>query len=106
VIDEQRTSLRKPLKVKATVTMDGLAPTRGRTVDISGEGVSVTLEQPLSAGQPGSLMFELFLDGVPTRINARAKVAYCVFSSGEFKIGFNFVNLELNAMSAIAKYMR
>jgi hypothetical protein len=106
VIDEQRIAARKPLKVKATVTADGLPPARGRTVDISGEGVSVTLEQPLPAGQPGSLMFELFMDGVATRINARVKVAYCIFSSGEFKIGFNFVNLELSSMTAIAKYMR
>lgn len=106
MIDEQRVAARKPLKVKATVTMDGLPPARGRTVDISGEGVSVTLEQPLAAGQPGSLMFELFMDGVPSRINARVKVAYCIFSSGEFKIGFNFVNLELSSMTAIAKYMR
>jgi hypothetical protein len=51
-------------------------------------------------------MFELFMDGVPSRINARVKVAYCIFSSGEFKIGFNFVNLELSSMTAIAKYMR
>lgn len=106
MIDEQRVAARKPLKAKATVTMDGLPPARGRTLDISGEGVSVALEQPLPPGQTGSVMFELFMDGMPTRITARIKVAYCIFSSGEFKIGFNFVNLELSSMTAIAKYMR
>lgn len=106
MIDEQRRAVRKPLKVKATLTMDGQIPVRGRTFDISGDGVSVALEQPLAAGQPGSIMFDLFLDGVPTRITARIKAAYCIFSSGEFKIGFTFVNLELNSMTAIAKYMR
>ena len=106
MIDEQRAAARKPLKVKATLTMDGQSPVRGRTLDISGEGVAVAVEQPLSVGQPGSVMFEMFLDGVPTRIHARIKVAYCIYSSGEFKIGLNFVNLELASMTAIAKYMR
>ena len=106
MIEEQRVAARKPLKVKATLSMDGVPPLRGRTLDVSGDGLSVAVEQPFQPGQQGSVMFDLFLDGVPTRINARIKVAYCIFSSGEFKIGLSFANLELASMTAIAKYMR
>jgi hypothetical protein len=31
---------------------------------------------------------------------------YCIFSNGEYKIGFQFLSLELAAMTLLAKFMR
>jgi hypothetical protein len=86
--------------------MEGEAPVGGRTSDIGANGVSISLQDPLLVGQTGVVSFELLVDGKPVPISARAKALYCIFSSGEFKVGFQFLNLELNAMTAIARYLR
>jgi hypothetical protein len=31
---------------------------------------------------------------------------YCIFSNGEFKAGFQFLNLDLNAMSQLSRFLR
>ncbi|MES2129522.1 MAG: PilZ domain-containing protein [Pseudomonadota bacterium] len=103
---EQRVSQRRPLKVKAMLAMEGAAPMTARTVDIGTSGVCLTVDSPLQVGQVGQVGFELYFDGKATVVNARAKVAYCIFSGGEFKIGLSFVNLGIDAVSTIAKYLR
>lgn len=103
---EQRQSARKVLKVKAVVAMEGMAPATGRTLDVSSDGVSVTTANPLKAGQSGQVSFELFIDGKATVIATRSKVSYCIFSNGEFKIGFQFINLDLSAMAVLARFLR
>jgi len=106
VFAEQRKSARKVLKVKAVLAMDGMAAATGRTADVSASGVSVATAHPLPVGQSGQVSFELFMDGKATVIATRSKVSYCIFSNGEFKIGFQFVNLELSAMAVLAKFLR
>jgi hypothetical protein len=106
VIEEQRNTQRRPLKVKALLAMEGRAPEQGRTLDISGNGVSVAVEHPAQPGMAGTVNFDLYYDGKSTPISARVKVAYCIFGGGEFKIGLTFVNLELAAMTVIAKYLK
>ena len=86
--------------------MEGEAPVTGRTSDIGANGVSINLPDPLLVGQAGVVAFELLVDGKSVPISARAKALYCIFSGGEFKVGFQFLNLELNAMTAIARYLR
>lgn len=86
--------------------MEGEAPATGRTSDIGANGVSINLPDPLLVGQTGVVAFELLVDGKLVPISARAKTLYCIFSGGEFKVGFQFLNLELNAMTAIARYLR
>ena len=103
---EQRQSPRKVLKVKAVLAMEGMAPVTGRTFDVGGNGVSVTTANPLKVGQSGQVTFELFIDGKATVIATRSKVSHCIFSNGEFKIGFQFVNLDLSAMAVLAKFLR
>ena len=46
------------------------------------------------------------VDGKLVTISARAKVMYCIISNNEFKVGFQFLNLELTAMTALARFMR
>ncbi len=86
--------------------MDGVAPALGRTTDLGANGVSICLAEPMMVGQTGQVSFDIFVDGKPTTISARAKALYCIFSGGEFKVGFQFLNLELPAVTALARYMR
>jgi len=106
VFAEQRQSPRKILKVKAMLAMEGMAAATGRTADVGANGVSVTTANPLKVGQGGQVSFELFIDGKATVIATRSRVTYCIFSNGEFKIGFQFVNLDLSAMAVLAKFLR
>jgi hypothetical protein len=106
VFSEKRQSTRKVLKVKATLSMEGTAPVTARTVDIGANGMCVAATQPLTVGQSGQVSFELFFEGKASIINVRSKVMYCIFSNGEFKVGFQFLNLGLASMTLLAKFMR
>jgi len=88
------------------VVMDGAAPLPGRTLDISATGMSLTLGHKLAVGQGGNVSFELFLDGKPQILTCRSTVSYCIFSGDDFKLGFQFVNLDLSALTAISKFLR
>lgn len=103
---EQRKSERKVLRTRARVAMEGEAPLSGRTSDLGANGVSISLPDPLLVGQAGQVSFDLLVDGKIVPINTRAKALYCIFSNGEFKVGFQFLNLELAAMTAVARFLR
>ncbi|MCA1856452.1 PilZ domain-containing protein [Massilia oculi] len=106
VFTEQRTSERKVLRTRARVVMEGAAPASGRTSDLGANGVSINLPEPLVVGQTGQVSFDLMVEGKLVPVSARAKALYCIFSSGEFKVGFQFLNLELAAMTAVARFLR
>jgi hypothetical protein len=103
---DQRQSARKIVKVKALIAMEGQAPMPGRTADVGSNGVSVAVQNPLQVGQAGQVSFDLLVDGKLTPIAARAKVIYCIFSGGDFKIGFQFLNLDLAAMTQLSRFLR
>lgn len=103
---DQRKSARKILKVKAMVALEGQAPVLARTSDIGSNGVSITMPDPLQAGQSGQLRFDLLVEGQLVPVQARARVMYCIFSGGEFKVGFQFMNLDMSAMSQLARFLR
>lgn len=104
--NDQRTSARKILKVKAKLMIDGVPPVAVRTVDIASNGMSVAVEEPCRTGLMCTIAFDLLLDGKPTPINARSKIAYCILSGGQFKVGLTFQNLDMGASSAISKFLR
>ena len=106
MLTDQRTSARKILKVKAVAAMDGHTPMLVRTVDISANGVSISVPEPMQAGQAGKISFDLLVEGKAVPIAARVKVMYCVFSNDAFKVGFQFLNLDLNAMSQLSRFLR
>jgi c-di-GMP-binding flagellar brake protein YcgR len=106
VFTEQRKSARKVLKVRALLATDSQETMIGRTADVSAHGVSVTLPAPLQPGQACQVSFDVFVDGKLTTIKTRSKALYCVLSNGEFKVGFQFVNLDLSAMTALARFLR
>lgn len=86
--------------------MDGHAPVLVRTVDISANGLSISVPEPMQAGQAGQISFDLLVEGKRVPIAARVKTMYCIFSNGEFKVGFQFLNLDLNAMSQLSRFLR
>lgn len=103
---EQRQTARKIVKVKAVVAMEGQAPMPGRTSDLGVNGVSIAVQHPLQQGQAGQVSFDLLVEGKLTTIVARAKVIYCIFSNDEFKAGFQFLNLDLTAMTQLSRFLR
>lgn len=106
MFNEQRTSPRKVLKTRAVVTFEGIAPLTARTVDVGGNGICLNYPQPLPTGRDCELSFDLFMDGKVSTVKTRSKASYCIFSNGEYKIGFQFLYLELAAMTLLAKFMR
>ena len=106
MVTDQRKSARKILKVRAVLAMEGQAPVQVRTADVGANGVSLTVPHPLQTGQVGQVGFDLLVDGNPFPLQARAKVMYCIFSNGEFKAGFQFVNLDLNSLSQLSRFLR
>lgn len=88
------------------LAIDGQAPVSGKTADVGANGVSVSVADPLTVGQGGQLAFDLLVEGSFVTINTRVKVSYCIFSSGEFKVGFQFLNPDLAAVTALARFMR
>ncbi|WP_198118715.1 PilZ domain-containing protein [Massilia rhizosphaerae] len=106
MVTDQRNSARKILKVRAILAMEGQPPVQGRTSDVGTSGVSVTVPHPLHTGQTGQVGFDLLVDGNPFPLHARVKVMYCIFSNGEFKAGFQFLNLDLSSMSQLSRFLR
>jgi hypothetical protein len=106
VFNEQRQSPRKVFKVKAVVAIEGEAPLAVRTVDIGSNGLCVSSPAPIQVGQDANVRFELFFEGKATPIDTRCKAVYCVFSNGEFKVGFQFLQLALADMTRLAKFLR
>ncbi|MFC5459025.1 PilZ domain-containing protein [Massilia niabensis] len=103
---EQRQSPRKVFKTRAMLAAAGAAPVLGRTSDISASGVSLTMPQPVPVGQMVQVRFDMLVEGAVVPVNTRGKTLYCILSSGEFKVGLQFLSLELGVMTAIARFMR
>lgn len=103
---EQRQSPRKILKTRAMLVPEAGARVMGRTTDLSANGVSVNVPQPLGVGQTVQMRFDLLVEGNVVPIQSRARTQYCILSNGEFKVGLQFLNLELSAMTALSRFLR
>jgi hypothetical protein len=103
---DQRQSPRKILKTRVMLAMEGSAPVLGKTTDVSANGVSVSLPQPVAAGQSAQLRFDLLVEGRVVPIHSKARTQYCILSNGEFKVGLQFLNLDLGAMTALSRFLR
>jgi hypothetical protein len=103
---EQRSSPRKVLKARAVLTVKGAPPLAVRTIDISGQGVCLAFLQALPVGLTGSLAVDLLIEGKPHTITAQARAAYCIFSGGVYKVGFQFLSLSLTDVTLLARFLR
>jgi hypothetical protein len=106
VLQEQRQSPRKVLRTKVVLVIDGQGPQTGKSVDISANGISVNIADPLAVGQLGQIRFDLMIEGRFVPIDSRAKALHCIFSHGEYKVGFQFMGLDLASVTALARYLR
>ena len=106
MFNEQRQTQRKVLKVKALIALDGGASLTVRTVDISSSGMCVSTAEPVTLGANCQVRFDLLVDGKPSAIQVRSRVSYCILSGNEFKVGLQFVNLDLASMTALARFLR
>lgn len=106
VVLDQRKSVRKVLKSKAVVALDGRPPAPGRCFDVGSNGVSINVADPIEVGQVGWAKFDISMEGTIMPIQTRVKSLYCIFSQGEFKVGFQFLQIDLSASTAIARYLR
>ena len=88
------------------LALEGSAPVLGRTTDLSANGVSISLPQPVAAGQDAQLRFDLLVEGTVVPIQGRARTLYCILSNGEFKVGLQFLHLDLSAMTAVSRFLR
>lgn len=103
---ELRQSERRVLKARCLFVTHGAQGAQGRTLDINTAGLSILLPIPIKPGAEGKLTFEMFIDGKSNIISADAKVVHCILSGSEFRIGLNFVQLNLATSTLIAKYLR
>ncbi len=106
VFNEQRQSLRKILKVKALVTTEDGDTVVARTIDIGGDGMCLSVPQRIPQGAMAMVRFELFHGGKSTSISVKSRAQYAILSSDEFKVGFQFVNLELSSMASISRFLQ
>lgn len=106
MLQEQRQSPRKVLRTKVLLAIDGRTPFTGKSVDVSTNGISVTIPDPVPVGLASQLRFDLMIDGRFTTIDTHAKALHCIFSGGEYKVGFKFQSLDLAAVTALARFLR
>ena len=85
---------------------EGGARMMGRTSDISASGVSLALPHPVPAGQTVQVRFDMLVDGAVVPVNTRGKTLYCILSSGEFKVGLQFLSLDMGVMTALSRFLR
>jgi hypothetical protein len=105
-VTDQRQSARKIYKVKALVVMDGQPPVLGCTTDLGPQGISVTVGRPMQAGQLGQVGFDLLIEGRTVALRVRTKVMYSILSGDEYKVGLQFLHLDLNTMTELARFLK
>jgi hypothetical protein len=101
-----RQGVRKILRTRAMLVMDGAAPQPARTFDLGMAGMLVTTGHKLDVGTTGQVVFEMLVDGKPQLLTCRAKVAHCIYSGDDFKVGFVFLPLHPDATHAITRFLR
>ena len=106
VDSEVRSFPRKLLRCNAVVVVEGLAPMRSKTKDVSLGGVCVILPEPLPIGTKCMVAFEASLHGRMVQVKATAKVAYSVLSGVEgFRTGVQFIHLDETSDKMLTELM-
>ncbi|WP_426191182.1 PilZ domain-containing protein [Massilia sp. DWR3-1-1] len=103
---EQRNTQRKLLKARAVLTVKGAPPLAVRTIDISVQGASLSFLQPLPVGLAGTLSIDLMIDGKLNTVSMLARATYCIYSGGQYKVGFQFTGIDLPTVTLLAKFVR
>ncbi len=103
---EQRQVPRKVLRVKVNFAVDGAPPLIVRSMDIGSNGLAISCPIQIPVGIGCFVAFDMFYNGKTSSVASRAKVMYCIYNSNDgFKIGLQFVNIDLPSSTSIARYM-
>lgn len=105
-MEEQRKSERKLVKVKAMIKLESGEAVMGRTFDLGATGVGILLDIPLKTGIQVRVSVGLLVQGIVTPMHAQGRVQYCIFSNGEYRIGFQFLQLEPATVAMLARFLR
>ena len=104
-MEEQRKAERKIVKVKALVKLDGGDAIMGRTFDLGASGVGLLLDVPMKDGVKARVSVGLLVNGVVTPMHTQARVQYCIFSNGDYKIGMQFLQLDAANATMLARFL-
>jgi len=103
---EQRQVPRKVLRVKVNFAVDGAPPITVRSMDVGSNGMSISCTMQIPVGIGCYVAFDMFYNGKTSSVTSRAKVMYCIYNSHEgFKVGLQFINIDLPSATAIARFM-
>lgn len=105
-MEELRKTERKLVKVKTLVKPDVGDAIMGRSFDLGASGIGVMLDAPLKEATLARVSIGLLVNGVVTPLHTRARVQYCIFSSGEYRLGFQFMQLDTATATALARFLR
>lgn len=106
MLAEQRQLPRKILRGKAMLVMDGAAPVAARSLDIASNGMSISVESMIKAGNKGQVTFEMYFDGKSHILTSKVSITYCIFSGDEFKVGLQFLTMDSASLAIVTKYIR
>ncbi len=103
---ERRASPRKPLRTQAVVNVAG-QQLSARTIDMSREGLSITLDRNLAPGTLCNVAFSLLVDGHSVALNLQGRVAHGVLTGQQgFKVGLVLSRMPAQDQDAIDRYLR
>ncbi len=103
---EQRQAPRKVLRVKVNFAVDGAPQMIVRSMDIGSNGLAISCPMQIPAGIGCFVAFDMFYNGKTSSVATRAKVMYCIYNSNDgFKVGLQFINIDLASSTSIARYM-
>jgi hypothetical protein len=101
-----RTEERKKFHCTAHLLRTNCPVISGRTIDISTQGISLTVADQLEAGDGYIISFENVLNGKKFKVTARATVVYSILSGSAFRTGLKFVLLDASTEAEIRAIMR
>jgi len=103
---EQRHSTRKALKSDGRLLLGCSPPQPMRTINVARDGMAITSSEPVVEGAHYRVCFNVVVDGAAFRIDAGAKVIFCVYAGqSEFKAGLRFIDLDPPCTAAIAGFL-
>jgi hypothetical protein len=105
-VEEQRKAERRIVKVKALVKVAGGEAIMGRTFDLGPSGVGLLLDVPMKQGIQARVSIGLLVNGVVTPVHTHARVQYCIFSNGDYRIGMQFLQLDTTTVTMLARFLR
>ena len=104
---EKRQSLRKQLRIKAMLTVDGRMPMKVNTIDIGKFGMCLNgVLYSLDPGQAVGVAFQMVCSGKIYDVAANARISHCTSTINDgFKAGLQFVNLDSEVAAMLAQYV-